>query len=70
MGGVDDATSFVKYWSDGLQTKTHTMHAYTDDVMACVCIGVNPSCKYFTPIQTHPSENKATRHHDDVMACV
>ena len=22
-------------------------------VIACVCIGVNPSCKYFTPIQTH-----------------
>jgi hypothetical protein len=30
MGGVDDNMSFVKYWSDGLQTKTHTMHAYTD----------------------------------------
>jgi hypothetical protein len=28
MGGVDDATSFVKSWSDGLQTASiHTMHA-------------------------------------------
>ncbi len=36
--------------------------------IACVCIGVNPSCKYFTPIQTHQSENKATHRH--VMACV
>jgi hypothetical protein len=27
--------SFVKSWSDGLQTKTHTMHAYTDR-LCCV----------------------------------
>ncbi len=27
-GGVDEAMSFVKYWSDGLQTaRIHTMHA-------------------------------------------
>jgi hypothetical protein len=27
-------------------------------VIACVCIFVNPSCKYFTPIQTHRADNK------------
>jgi hypothetical protein len=27
MGGVDDATSLVKSWSDGLQTKTYEMDA-------------------------------------------
>jgi hypothetical protein len=27
-------------------------------VMACVCILVNPSCKYFTKIQTHRADNK------------
>ncbi len=32
-------------------------------VIACVCIFVNPSCKYFTSIQTHPSENKATHRY-------
>jgi hypothetical protein len=27
-------------------------------VIACVCILVNPSCKYFTKIQTHRADNK------------
>jgi hypothetical protein len=27
-------------------------------VIACVCIVVNPSCKHFTSIQTHQSEQK------------
>ncbi len=35
---------------------------------ACVCMFVNPSCKYFTPIQTHPSGKKTT--HRRVIACV
>jgi hypothetical protein len=37
-------------------------------VVACVCIFVNPSCKYVTKIQTHQSEKKAT--HRRVIACV
>jgi hypothetical protein len=38
--------------------------------IACVCIFVNPSCKYFTKIQTHPSEKKSNASSDDVIACV
>ncbi len=35
-------------------------------VIACVCIVVNPSCKYFTPIQTHQSTKTKQRI---VMSC-
>jgi hypothetical protein len=49
-------------------------------VIACVCIFVHTSCKYFTSIQTHPSEKTTPRHrrvivvssscHRRVIACV
>jgi hypothetical protein len=38
-------------------------------VMACVCMFVNPPCKYVTSIQTHPSEKKKATHLR-VISCV
>ncbi len=43
-----------KFYNHPEKKATHRRH-----VIACVCIFVSPSCKYFTPIQTHPSRKKS-----------